>query len=72
MAAFFMQGYIIFTRVELLESLFVKGTNTMRVDFLSKVNQSTQSLLTKILSYGYKYAINDNLMLSKSLQTLKK
>ena len=72
MAAFFIQGYIIFIRVELLESLFVKGTNTMRVDFLSKVNQSTQNLLTKILSYGYKHAINDNLMLSKSLQTLKK
>ena len=72
MAATFIQGYIIFIKVELLENLFIKGTNTMRVGFLTKVDQSIQNLLTKILSYGYKYAVNDNLMLTKYLQTLKK
>jgi hypothetical protein len=68
MAAFFIQGYIVFVRVELLENLFIKGTNKLRVDFLSKVNQSIHSLLNKILTNGYKYAVNDNLMLTKSLQ----
>lgn len=36
MAATFTQGYIIFIKVELLESFFIKGANTMRVDFLKK------------------------------------
>jgi hypothetical protein len=72
MAATFIQGYIIFIRAELLENLFIKGTNTLRVDFLSKVNQSVKNLLNKILTNGYKHPVNDNLMLIKSLQTAKK
>lgn len=48
MAALFIQGYIVIIRVELLESLFIKGTNTLRADFLSKVSQSIHSLLNKI------------------------
>jgi len=72
MAAFFIQGYIDFIRVELLESLFIKGTNTLRVDFLSKVNQSIHNLLNKILTNGYKYAVNDNQMLTEFLQAPKK
>jgi hypothetical protein len=69
MAAFFIHGYIIFIRVELLESLFIKGTNNLRVDFLSKVNQSIHYLLNKILTNGYKYAIKDNQILTKRIQT---
>lgn len=72
MAATFIQGYIIFIRVELLECLFIKGTNTLRVDFSSKANQSVQNLLSKILINGYKYTINDNQMLTEFLQTSKK
>ncbi|QWD75843.1 methyltransferase domain-containing protein [Polynucleobacter sp. MWH-UH24A] len=68
MAATFIQGYIIFIKIELLESLFIKNTNTLKVDFVSKLNQSIQNLFNKILTNGYKYAINDNLMLTKSLQ----
>jgi hypothetical protein len=55
-----------------LESLFIKGTNTLRVDFLSKVNQSIHNLLNKILTNGYKYAVNDNQMLTEFLQAPKK
>ena len=72
MAATFIQGYVIFIKIELLNHLFITGTNTLRIDFLSKINKSTQNLLNKILSNGYKYAIRDNLMLTQSLQPAKK
>jgi hypothetical protein len=69
MAATFIQGYIIFIKVELLEGLFIRGVSTLRADFSSKVHQSLPNLLCKILSNGYKYAVQDNLTLTKSLQT---
>jgi hypothetical protein len=50
----------------------VIGTGTLRVDFSSKANQSTQNLLSKILINRYKYAINDNQMLTEFLQAPKK
>jgi hypothetical protein len=63
---------IIFIRVGLVESLFIKSSNTLRVDFLSTVSKSAQNLAHKILTDGYKYIVNNNLILTKSLQTPKK
>ena len=68
MGATFIRGYIIFFKVELLDSFFIKGTSTLREGFLSKINQAIPNLLGKILSYGYKYAISDNQMLTKNMQ----
>jgi hypothetical protein len=68
MGATFIRGYIIFFKVELLDSFFIKGTSTLREGFLSKINQAVPNLLGKILSYGYKYAISDNQMLTKNMQ----
>jgi 2-polyprenyl-3-methyl-5-hydroxy-6-metoxy-1,4-benzoquinol methylase len=67
MGAAFIHGYIIFFKIELLDTFFIKGTHTLRTDFLSKVNQATQNLLGKILRYGYKYAAVDNQTLTKSM-----
>jgi len=68
MGATFIQGYIIFFKVELLDTFFIKGTSTLRADFLSKINQAVSNLLREIVSNGYTYAIKDNQMLTKRMQ----
>lgn len=67
MGATFIQGYIIFFKVELLDSLFEKGTSSLSAGFQSKINQAAPNLFGKILGNGYKYAFNDNQMLTKNL-----
>ena len=68
MGATFIQGYIIFFKVELLDIFFTKGTSTLRVDFLSKINQAVPNLLREIMGNGYTYAIKDNQTLTKKMQ----
>ena len=68
MAATFIQGYTIFIRIELIESLFIKGSGALRADFFLKTNQSIQNLLNKILTSDYKYAIKDNELIAKRIQ----
>ena len=58
--ATFINGYIVFFKVELLDSIFAKGTSILRKELLIKINQSVPNLLSKILTNGYKYAIEDN------------
>jgi hypothetical protein len=67
-----IQGYIVFIKLELLEILFTKNTNNLKLDFASKLNQSLHNIFNKILTNGYKNAIEDNLMLAKTLQVTKK
>lgn len=68
MGATFIQGYIVFFKVELLDSFFTKGTSTLRADFLFKINQAVPNLLREIVGNGYTYAIKDNQMLTKRMQ----
>ena len=60
MGATFIQGYIVFFKVDLLDNFFKKGTSYLRADLQIKISQASQNLLSKILSDNYKYAIIDN------------
>lgn len=66
--ATFIQGYIIFFKVELLDIFFTKDSSKLRADFLSKINQAVPNLLREIVANGYAYAIKDNQMLTKIMQ----
>lgn len=68
MGATFIQGYTVFFKVELLERLFNKNTSRLKDDLLLKIHQATPNLLNQLLSNGYKYAIEDNQILSKAMQ----
>ena len=70
MGATFIQGYIIFFKLELLDTFFTKGTSSLRADFQLKINQAIPNLLDKILSGGYKYALIDNQILTNSFAKL--
>lgn len=67
MGATFIQGFIVFFKVELLDSLFIKNTSKLREDLLMKIHQSVPNLLNQLLGNGYKYAIQDNQMLASTM-----
>jgi len=64
MGATFIQGFTVFFKVELLDSLFIESTSRLREELVMKIRQSVLNLLNQLLSNGYKYAIQDNQILS--------
>jgi Methyltransferase domain len=64
MGATFINGFIVFFKVELLENLFIKDTSKLRPDLREKIEQALPNLLGQILKNNYKYANNDSLTLT--------
>lgn len=63
MAATFLGGYIIFFKLAYLEKLFIPNSSRISPKLQNLLANSTPNFLSKLLSNGYKYAINDNSLL---------
>ena len=66
MAATYIQGFVIFIKPELLQRFFIN--DNLREGFIATINQAMPELLNKILSNGYKFAINDYQMLISEMR----
>lgn len=63
MLATYINGFIVFFNPNFFEKLFVQGSWVLTSDFQSALESSVPNFLNQMLANGYKYAIQDNLML---------
>ena len=63
MLATFLNGFIVFFRPIFFERLFIQNSPILNSEFQGTLNNSVPNFLSQMLNNGYKYAIQDNLML---------
>ena len=63
MAATFLGGYIVFFKLSYLGKLFIPNSSRVNLELQNLLANAAPNFFRKLLTNGYKYAINDNSLL---------
>lgn len=63
MVATFLNGFIVFFKPTYLEKIFIENPSGINVNLQNLLMNAVPNFLNKLLTNGYKFAVNDNALL---------